>query len=131
MSYREHLARYHVTAAQCGLSYPHANSIRRDSQRLHTWCEKECNGEVQRFEPADAVTDRKGRLLVGTFAAYNIDGPGPIRYSKTPDRETGALARIRAVAESAGATVEYQGDPRGWPITLRWPDGRELCPPCR
>jgi hypothetical protein len=91
----------------------------------------ECNGTVQRFEPADAVTDHKGRSLVGTFSAYNIDGPGPIRYAKTPDRETGALRRIRAVAESVGATVEYQGDSRGWPITLTFADGRELCPPIR
>jgi hypothetical protein len=131
MSYREHLARYHSTAAQCGLSYMQADSVRRDAQRLHTWCKRECNGEVQRFEPSDAVTDHKGRPLVGTFSAYNINGPGPIRYSKTPDRETGALARIRGVAALVGATVEYQGDPRGWPITLKFSDGRELCPPVR
>jgi len=131
MSYREHLARYHATAAQCGLTYQQADAIRRDAQRLHTWCTRECNGEVQRYELADGATDHKGRPLVGTFSAYNIDGPGPIRYAKTPDRETGALRRIRAVAESVGATVEYQGDPRGWPITLAWPDKRELCPPVR
>jgi len=131
MSYREHLARYHTTAAQCGLTYQQADAIRRDAERLHTWSERECNGELERFELADNARDHKGRPLVGTFSAYNINGPGPIKYAKTPDRETGALRRIRTVAESVGATVEYQGDPRGWPITLSWTDKRELCPPCR
>ena len=60
MSYREHLARYHATAAQCGLSYLQADSIRRDAQRLHTWYTRECNGDIQRFDAADAVTDHKG-----------------------------------------------------------------------
>lgn len=120
MTYKAHIARYHDSAARFGLTYLQADSIRRDSQRLHTWCEHECNGVIERDEETGK-----------TYGVYNIDGPGPIKRYRTPDRETGALARIRTVAESVGAAVEYQGDPRGWPITLKWADGRELCPPCR
>ena len=45
-------------------------------------------------------------------------------------RVEGCRKRIDAVAASVGGTVEYQGDPRGWPVTLRI-NGAELSPPVR
>lgn len=114
-----------------GMDYRDAESLRRDAQRLHTWSEHECNGVIERVED-DGQTDHRGRPMTkgATYAVYNINGPGPLRYARTPDRETGALNRIKAIAATLGAEVEYQGDPRGWPITLKL-DGRELSPPVR
>jgi len=131
-SYREHCARYHAQAAQIGINYGDAEQLRRDAQRLHTWSEHECNGVIERVED-DGRTDHRGRPMVkgATYAVYNINGPGPLRYARTPDRETGCVNRIKAIAETLGAEFEHQGDPRGWPVTLKFPYGAELCPPVR
>lgn len=130
-SFREHLARYFTEAARCGLSYDKANALRRDAQRLHTWGEHECNGVIERVED-DGRTDHRGRVMVkgATYAVSNINGPGPLRYWRTPDRETGCLNRIKAIAASINGEFEYQGDPRGWPVHIRV-NGVDLCPPVR
>lgn len=131
MSHRENLARYHGEAASIGLTYADADQLRKDAQRLHTWNEHECNGVICRAE--SGMTDRRGRALTegATYWVSNINGPGPLHYSRTPDRESGCLRRIRELAATIGATFECQGDPRGWPVTLRLPDGRTLSPPIR
>jgi hypothetical protein len=131
VTYREQVARYFTQASALGLSYTDADNLRRDAQRLHTWSEHECNGVVERVED-DGRTDHRGRPMVkgATYSVYNINGPGPLHYSRTPDRETGCLNRIRAIAAEYGAEFEYQGDPRGWPVTLKL-KGAELSPPVR
>lgn len=131
MSYNESKARYMSAAMAAGMSYGVANAVRRDAQRLHTIAERECNGDLTRAEAGDV--DHKGRpLIVGAcYTVGNINGPGPLRYYRTPDRETGCIRRIGAAAASIGAHVEYQGDPRGWPVTITLADGRTLNPPCR
>ncbi len=131
-SYRDHVSRYMADAINAGLGYDEADAMRRDAQRLHTWSEHECNGVIERVED-DNRTDHRGRPMPkgATYSVYNINGPGPLRYSRTPDRETGCLRRIGELAAKLGATVEHQGDPRGWPITLTLADGRTLSPPVR
>lgn len=132
MSYREHVARYFAEAMAIGMTYDTADNVRRDAQRLHTWSEHECNGVIERIEE-DGRVDHRGRPMIkgATYSVYNINGPGPLRYARTPDRETGCLRRIGLAAAAIGATVEQQGDPRGWQITLRFADGRTLSPPVR
>lgn len=132
MSYSEHLARYYSAAMAAGLSYAHADSLRRDAQRLHTISEQECNGTLYRVEEDGAVDHRGRPMPVDTvWQVTNINGPGPLHYYRTADRETGCRKRIDALAAQIGAKPEYQGDPRGWPLTLRLPDGRTISPPVR
>lgn len=131
MSYHEAMTRYIVSAMSVGLSYDTADAIRRDAERLHTIAERECNGDLTRAEPGD--TDHRGRpLVVGAcYSVGNINGPGPLRYYRTPDRETGCRRRIDAAAASIGAVADYQGDPRGAPVRIVLADGRTLYPPIR
>lgn len=132
MAYREWLARYHAQAANLGVSYADAERLRRDAERLNTISERECNGDLERCEEPGRVDHRGHRMIEG--AVYQVrgqDGPGVIRYYRTRDMETPARARVEAVAAQHGAIVEWQGDPRGLPFSLLFPDGARMAPPCR
>jgi hypothetical protein len=126
------LIQYHNQAAKIGLSYDAAERLRRDAQRLHRLSEAECNGTIERVED-EGRTDHRGRpMLVGkVYAVSGMNRPGPLHYYRTADREMPARDRIEAIAAQIGATVEFQGDPRGWPVTLKLADGRTLSPPVR
>lgn len=130
-SYREECTRYHVQAANAGLSYADAEQLRRDAQRLHRISEHECNGYLERVED-DGRTDHRGRPMVkgAVYAVSNINGPGPLRYYRVADRETPARERIEIIGTKVGA-IEFQGDPRGWPVHIKLQDGRTLSPPVR
>lgn len=130
MSHRENVTRYHADAARAGIEYADAETLRRAAMTLHRWSEHECNGVIQRVEGPQ--NDHMGRPMKEgrTYAVYNINGPGPIRYAPCADREMPAMARAKAIAEKYGATLEHQGDPRGWPLTLKL-NGLDICPPCR
>lgn len=129
---REAEARYYSAAMAAGLSYDAADAMRRDAQRLHGIAEQECNGTLYRCEE-EGDTDQRGRpLKVGkVYQVAGMNGPGPLHYYITRDMETPARARIEATAASIGGTVEFQGDPRGWPVTVTLADGREISPPIR
>lgn len=73
--------------------------LRRAEMVLHRWCERECNGEIQRDEDTDKP-----------FGYY-----GANRDSKYPahDLEKGALKRIKDICEAKGIYFFYQQDPRG------------------
>jgi hypothetical protein len=64
------------------------------------------------------------------YSAANINGPGPLHCHRTPDHELPAKMRALAVAKAHGYALEYQGGPRGWPLTLL-AKGRRISPPCR
>lgn len=126
--------RYHDAAAAAGLTHDDAEQLRRDAQRLHRIAEHECNGTLERIEE-EGRTDHRGRALkVGrVYAVAGMNSPGPLHYYPTADRETPARARIEAIAAKIGARVEYQGDPRGWPVSLilAGDDRLTLDPPVR
>lgn len=136
--YNEALARYTAAAMDAGMSYHVANAVRRDAQRLTTIAVHECNGELERCEESEGpynAHDSRGRPFVLTpgavYRVWNTEGPGPNRYTRTKDMETPARARIDAAAASIGATVEYQGDPRGEPVTITLASGRKITPPTK
>jgi len=131
MSYAKWLAQYHAKASLLGMTYEDAETLRRDAQRLDTINIHEANGNLERCEE-EGRKDHRGRpMIVGAvYQVFCHDGPGPLVYYKTRDMETPARARIEAIAARYGATVEWQGDPRGLPVKLIL-DDRELSPPCR
>lgn len=75
-----------------------ARILRRAALTLHRWAEEECNGTIQRDE------------VTGTPYRYRDDAT---RYGIVPDREDGALRRVREVCERLGMAFYHQTDPRG------------------
>ena len=101
---------------ELGFSYRQSDSLRRIEQTLHTWCEHECNGTIERDdETGKTYWAREGR-----------------RLSWTSDRERGALKRAQAILDKRNRTprpdlyagsmeplkLYYQGDPRGCSLYL-------------
>ena len=96
-----------------------AEAIARDANTCDTWAVRECNGEVQE------IVDEGKQWPVGTWVhAWNIEGPGPVRYSKI-DRPTGpqAEARIarRIAAMGKGWAARFNGDSRGSVVCITIP----------
>lgn len=134
MTIERAIASYHDAASAAGLTYEDAEQLRRDAQRLHRIAEHECNGTLERIEE-EGRTDHRGRPLQPgrVYQVAGMNRPGPLHYHLTADRETPARARIEAIAAKIGARVEYQGDPRGWPVSLHLAgdDRLTLDPPVR
>lgn len=84
--------------------YEDAAALRRVSMTLHRWHELECgteNGSIERGE------DGKPLWRWETYS-------GAVRYNKTPDREAGALARLKKImARYPSLSAYVQTDPRG------------------
>jgi len=91
-----------------GISYEHANALRRISMTLQRWSEHECNGDIQRDEATNIPYWHYGR---GT--------QGPFLTTKIADREKGALKRLQAIVAYYPDFVAYhQTDPRGCAVYL-------------
>ena len=91
-----------------GISYEHANALRRISMTLRRWGEHECNGEIQRDEATNMPYWHYGR---GT--------QGPFLTTKIADKEKGALKRLQAIVAHYPDFVAYhQTDPRGCAVYL-------------
>jgi hypothetical protein len=137
----ETAARYAIQCDRAGIGHDDAETLRRAALTLHSIAEQECNGTLYRAEAGDGVTHPSGADLM-PGKVYRVTGQsdprnnGRLSYWHTPDRETGARKRIEAIAAriGEGCRVEYQGDPRGWPVALFI--AREGCvlevnpPPC-
>lgn len=128
-------ARYAVQCDRAGLTYGEAETLRRAALCLHGIAEQNCNGTLVRAEEGGGLTDHCGRPLVAgaVYRVGDTNGLNPLHYYPTADRETGVRRRIEAIADRIGARVEYQGDPRGWPVSLVLGNGRTVDPPpmCR
>ena len=103
--------RYEVLSRleRAGISYEDANKLRRIALTLHRWSELECGTDTGAIE-RDEVT--------GKPYWYRQDRLTTSRYA-VPDREKGALARLKALmAKYPGFTPYVQGDPRGASLYL-------------
>ena len=89
--------------ARLGINTSHAAALVRASATLHTWHERECNGEIEQDEKT------------GRWYWWHDSGPrGRMRGSRTSDREAGAIKRInRILVNYPGLSAYIQGDPRG------------------
>ncbi len=98
-------------AMQLGLSSAEVSQLVRINSTLHTWGEHECNGVIQRDEDTGKC-----------YWVYDMmHGRG---YSRDPtsDRETGAIKRAKAIADSHGLGFYHQSDPRGVQVYLYRPE---------
>lgn len=76
-----------------------AATLRRAALVIHRWAEHECNGVIQRDEETNIP-----------YYHSSYDGK---RYGRTPDREAGAIERIKQTCERLKIYHYIQGDPRG------------------
>ncbi len=103
--------RYEVLSRleKAGISYEHANALRRISRTLSRWGELECgdgNDYCSWSIERDEVTDKP----------YMVTYPhnGKSRRSPVADREKGALKRLQAIMSKYPDLLAYhQTDPRG------------------
>lgn len=87
---------------RAGITWDDAAALRRISMTLKRWHEGECGTEDGHIERDEAT----GRTY--WVSAYNG------RRHRTPDRETGALKRLRKImARYPDLSYHVQGDPRG------------------
>ena len=92
-----------------GISYEHANALRRISMTLQRWGELEC-GDGNDYASWAIERDE------ATGKPYMVRYPHDGKPHRTPvaDREKGALKRLQAIMTHYPAYVAYhQTDPRG------------------
>lgn len=92
-----------------GLSFDEANTLRRAQITLQRWAELECGidgGCIQRDEKTDIPYWYNSRVRF-------VDPHDPRAWHRIPDREAGALRRVKAICEAHGLHFYHQTDPRG------------------
>lgn len=125
------------TLRAAGISYDDATALRRISMTLHRWHELECGDGNDygswcitrgRKEMGGTVAAREAQKLAGHRFVHDDDGTpflehhyyrhgagkDSVSYTALPDRERGALKRLKAVmARYPDFQAYVQGDPRG------------------
>lgn len=113
------------TLIALGFTLSEAEALRRISMTLHRWHELECGTDRYCIVRGHKVN---GEFLYSDHGAphYEIAGTsGPNRYSRTPDRETGAKKRLAAIVVSRNARAIAQAsetaktDPQAPPMDWR------------
>lgn len=94
------------------ISTDDARTLRRAALTLHRWAELGC-GDGNEHASWAIERDEGG-------APYMVTYPhkGGERRRRIPDREAGALRRVREVCERVGLYWYHQGDPRGGALYL-------------
>jgi hypothetical protein len=106
-----------------GFTRTEAEQLRRISMTLHRWHELECG--------TDNYCISRGRMENGAFVYDDNGAPfyefaggsGRNRYSRIPDRETGAKKRLAAIIKARNARALAEADivrprPLGWRLTV-------------
>lgn len=85
-----------------------ASILRRAEITLHRWAEQECGDSNDYASWAIERDEKTGKPFMVRYPHK-----GESRRSAIPDRETGALKRVRAVCSRLGLHFFHQTDPRG------------------
>lgn len=85
-----------------------AYTLRRAEMVLHRWAEQECGDGNDYASWAIERDEETGKPFMVTYPHT-----GKSRRSAIPDRESGALKRVRSVCSRLGLYFFHQGDPRG------------------
>ena len=101
---------------RAGVSYEDANKLRRIALTLHRWHELECGdgyGHIERDE-------KTGQARYHNDRHSYLDPHDPRAWRCVPDREKGALARLKEVMRRYSRKFRpyVQGDPRGASLYL-------------
>ena len=91
-----------------GILYDDAETLRRCSMTLHRWAELECGDSNPWGSWAIERDETTGKPFMVTYP-----NEGKTRRRAIPDRETGALRRIKRILEPSGLHYYHQTDPRG------------------
>ena len=89
-----------------------AKTLRRAALVLTHWSELEC-GNGNNF--ASWAIERDDETDIPYFVTYPHDSNNVTRR-RIPDREKGALIRIKEICDRLGLHFYHQTDPRGWPL---------------
>ncbi len=95
--------------AELGLSQDQAETLRRCESTLRRWAEGECGGGNE-WASWSIERDETSGL------PYRVTYPhqGKVRRERIPDREAGALRRVKQIAAAvSGLHWHHQTDPRG------------------
>lgn len=101
---------------RAGIAYDDRDKLRRIALTLHRWHELECgdgNGHIERDEKTGIPRYHNDRH------SY-LDPMDPRAWCQVPDREAGALKRLKAIMKrySRRFHAYVQGDPRGASLYL-------------
>lgn len=99
-----------------------ARILRRAELTLHRWAEQECGDCNDLASWAIEREDDSGRPF---RCVYYHDGRS-LRFP-VPDREAGALRRVRAVCDRLGLVFYHQSDPRGCALYVAKPEAVKGC----
>lgn len=103
---RERITRLSWQLYDRGFTYDECETLRKASNALSRWCERECNEDIERRED--------GRVYLTVHPLHGSPWSYPIR-----DMESAAKRKIDAIlANHSGWAWYYQGDPRGVSVYL-------------
>lgn len=103
-----------------GFTYDEVHTMIKASKALSRWCERECNGEIER-------EGNTGRPLHVIQRHYGPAMPPELAYYPIRDMESAAKRKIDAIiANHPGWAWYYQGDPRGCAVYLYRLDDEHL-----
>ena len=95
-----------------GISWEHANTLRRISMTLQRWGELECGNSNDMFSYGIERDEETGKPYM--VRHYHNGVLKNITKEPIPDREKGALKRLQAIMNQYPDYVAYhQTDPRG------------------
>ena len=104
MTKNERTAVLALNMDRLGISIRDSESLRRIEMTLHSWGERECNGNIQRDENTGKTYSVH---YVGQYQDQEVRHP-------TADRETGALNRLKKImSRYPKLLTHHQSDPRG------------------
>lgn len=96
------------------LSFDEVNTLRRAELTLQRWAELEC-GDSNNY--GSWVIERDDDGKGAPFLVHRHNGGrfynDTVRRTRIPDREAGALRRVKAICEAHGLHFYHQTDPRG------------------
>ena len=105
-SERFRITELYYRMAEHGFAFDEMETLRKASNTLHRWSERECNEDIERRED--------GKVYLTVHPMSGKPWSYPIR-----DMETAATKRIdRILANHSGWAWYYQTDPRGVSVYL-------------
>lgn len=95
------------------LSFEDANTLRRAELTLQRWAELECGDGNDWGSWAIERDEDTGVPYMVRHHYTHGKGKDWVSRTRIPDREAGALRRIKAICDAHGLHYYHQSDPRG------------------